>query len=61
MQNVPDGTCLVYICLEGSMEISGGTSNVQVQKGETVLIPAGMDVATFIPEGKVRLLEIYIR
>lgn len=61
MQNVPDGTFLVYICLEGSMEISGGTSNVQVKKGETVLIPAGMDVATFIPEGKVRLLEIYIR
>ncbi|HNX89551.1 MAG TPA: mannose-6-phosphate isomerase [Paludibacteraceae bacterium] len=61
MQNVPDGTFVVYMCLEGSMEISGGTSNVQVKKGETVLIPAGMDVATFIPEGKVRLMEIYIR
>ncbi|MBP1665071.1 MAG: mannose-6-phosphate isomerase, type 1 [Bacteroidetes bacterium] len=61
MQHVPDGTFAAYMCLEGSMEISGGTSNVQVQKGETVLIPAGMDIATFISEGKVRLLEVYIR
>ena len=61
MQNVPDGTFVVYMCLEGRLEISGGTSNVRVQKGETVMIPAGMDVPTFIPEGKVRLLEIYIR
>ena len=61
MQNVPDGTFVVYMCLEGRLEISGGTSNVLFSKGETVMIPAGMDVPTFIPEGKVRLLEIYIR
>ena len=61
MQNVPDGTFVVYMCLEGRLEISGGTSNVLFGKGETVLIPAGMDVPTIIPEGKVRLLEIYIR
>ena len=61
MQNVPDGTFVVYMCLEGRLEISGGTSNVLVSKGQTVMIPAGMDVPTFIHEGKVRLLEIYIR
>lgn len=53
-------TFVVYMCLEGSFEISGGTSTVQVEKGETVMLPAGMKYPTLIPNGKVKVLEVFI-
>ena len=53
-------TFVVYMCLEGSFEISGGTLNVDVKKGETVLIPAGLKDLSLIPNEKTTLLEIYI-
>ena len=53
-------TFVVYMCLEGKVEISGGTSNVWVEKGETVLIPASMKDFTLTPEGNARLLEVFI-
>ena len=51
---------VVYMCLEGNFEISGGTSSVEIRKGETVFIPAGMNDITLIPKGKVKLLEVFI-
>ena len=53
-------TFVVYMCLEGKVEIAGGTSTVQMQKGDTVLIPASMKDFTLTPQGNARLLEVFI-
>lgn len=53
-------TFVVYMCLEGSFEISGGTAVVQVEKGETVMLPAGMKYPTLIPNGKAKVLEVFV-
>ncbi len=53
-------TFVVYMCLEGKVEISGGTSNVTVEKGDTVLIPASMKDFTITPEKEAKLLEVSV-
>ncbi|MFV0390468.1 MAG: type I phosphomannose isomerase catalytic subunit [Paludibacteraceae bacterium] len=53
-------TFVVYMCLEGSFEISGATANVLVEKGETVMLPAGMKYPTLSPNGKAKILEVFI-
>ena len=53
-------TFVVYMCIEGSLEISGGTLTVPVQKGESVMLPAGMKYPTLIPTGRAKVLEVYI-
>ena len=53
-------TFVVYMGLEGKVEIAGGTSTVQMQKGDTVLIPASMKDFTLTPQGNARLLEVFI-
>ena len=53
-------TFVVDMCLEGKVEIAGGTSTVQMQKGDTVLIPASMKDFTLTPQGNARLLEVFI-
>jgi len=53
-------TFVVFMCLDGSFEISGGTSTVKVEKGETVMLPAGMKYPTLIPNGKAKVLEVFI-
>ncbi len=51
---------VVYMCLEGSFQIryAGGTE--KVAKGETVMLPAELNVVELLPEGYCRLLETYI-
>ncbi len=53
-------TFVVFMCLDGILEISGGTSTVKVEKGETVMLPAGMKYPTLIPNGKAKVLEVFI-
>ncbi len=53
-------TFVVYMCLEGKVEISGGTSTVTIEKGDTVLIPASMKDFTLTPDGEARLLEVSV-
>lgn len=53
-------TFVVYMCLEGTVEIAGGTSKVMVTKGDTVLIPANMKDFTITPESTAKLLEVSI-
>jgi mannose-6-phosphate isomerase len=48
----------VYMCVDGSFEIEYNNSKMQYIKGDTVLIPAAMNV--FILNGKASILEIYI-
>ena len=52
---------MVVMCLSGSgsMEVDG--SEVSLQQGETVLIPATADDVCFIPEEGMKVLTSYIR
>ncbi len=51
---------VVYMCLEGSYCIQYGSELLQVNKGETVLIPAIMTEVVLIPNELTTLLEVYI-
>lgn len=48
----------VYMCMEGTFELSHDSGKSEYKKGDTILIPAAMD--DFILNGKAVLLEIYI-
>jgi mannose-6-phosphate isomerase len=49
----------VYMCVDGSFDLSYNSEKYSYQKGDTVLIPASMDV--FEISGKASVLEIYIK
>ena len=51
-------TFTVYMCIEGTFEIEYDNLKFQYKKGDTVLIPAALEV--FILNGKASILEIYI-
>lgn len=51
-------TFTVYMCVEGTFDMVYNSSKLQCKKGDTILIPAGMN--TFILNGKASILEIYI-
>lgn len=53
---------VIYITLEGNFEIETEAGTEKIAKGETVLIPANIDILKIKPtKGKVKLLEVYIR
>lgn len=51
-------TFTVYMCVEGAFEIMYDNSKMLYVKGDTVLLPAGMN--SFALSGKASILEIYI-
>jgi mannose-6-phosphate isomerase len=52
---------VIYITLEGDFEIETEAGIEKVSKGETVLVPANIDLFKLKPlNGKVKLLEVYI-
>jgi mannose-6-phosphate isomerase len=51
-------TFTVYMCVEGVFEIEYNESKFHYKKGDTVLIPAALNL--FILNGKASILEIYI-
>ena len=53
---------IIYMNLEGDFLISYENGSELVKKGETVLIPASLEVLKLIPvSGEVKTLEIYIK
>lgn len=52
---------VIYMCLEGDMEITYGEDSLTVAKGESVLIPAIMNNLTLTPKSKTKILEVYIK
>ena len=53
---------VIYITLEGNFEIETEEGTELIGKGETVLIPANIDLFKLTPKnGKVKLLEVYIQ
>jgi len=52
---------VIFICLEGSVEIKTESGSESIQKGETLLIPAAIKSVTLNPASSlVKLLEVYI-
>lgn len=51
-------TFTVYMCIEGSFEVQHEKIRYSYKKGDTVLLPAAMEV--FVLSGKASILEIYI-
>lgn len=49
---------IIYICLDGALEIRSEAGTESIKKGETVLLPAVLADVTLSGEG--RLLEVYI-
>ncbi len=52
---------VIYMCMEGSAEITCQDGAEQIKKGETILIPAELKNLTIIPTEPTTLLEIYIK
>ena len=51
---------IIYICNEGKFDIKSSEGNTTVLKGETVLIPAEMNIFDLIPAENSEVLEVYI-
>jgi mannose-6-phosphate isomerase len=52
---------VIYMCLEGSCNILyNEDEKTDLKKGETLLIPAELTIYSIIPEGSVKLLEVFI-
>lgn len=52
---------VIYITLEGEFEIETEDGIEQVAKGETILVPASLELIKINPtNGKVKLLEVYV-
>jgi mannose-6-phosphate isomerase len=52
---------VIYICLDGELEIKTDSGNETLQKGETVLIPASIENVQLTPKTtSAKLLEVYI-
>ncbi|MBL4560662.1 MAG: class I mannose-6-phosphate isomerase [Labilibaculum sp.] len=52
---------VIYMCLEGDMEITYGEDSLTVTKGESVLIPAVINNLTLTPKSKTKIIEVYIK
>lgn len=51
---------IVHLCVEGAYRLEYREGAETVIKGEAVLIPSAMDDFRMIPEGKSRVIEIYM-
>ena len=52
---------VIYICLEGTLQIETELGSETVKKGETILIPASIESVRLNPaSAAVKLLEVYI-
>lgn len=51
---------VIYLVTEGSCELRYSGGNIGMKLGETVLVPASIDNIALHPNGKTKLLEIFI-
>jgi mannose-6-phosphate isomerase len=54
-------TFVIYMCLEGNCTITWEGKGLELYKGETLLVPAVIDLFELSPIlGNAKLLEVYI-
>ncbi len=52
---------VIYMCLEGSCcFVTAGNEDVPLTRGESILVPASLDIYTIKPNGSTSLLEVFI-
>ncbi len=51
---------IVYMCLNGNVEVESNDTKVVVNAGETVMLPASVQLFTITPTKEVTLLEVTI-
>jgi len=51
---------VIYMCVDGELQIATQNSNVSLKKGETILIPADIKSINLIPQKETKLLEVFI-
>ena len=51
---------VIYVCMEGALKLEYDHGNVEMTKGETLLLPASINKITMIPKGEFKMLESYI-
>jgi mannose-6-phosphate isomerase len=52
---------VIFICTEGHFKIQFGLANeIDVNMGETILVPALLKNLTLVPEMKSKILEVYL-
>jgi mannose-6-phosphate isomerase len=52
---------VILMCLDGNFDIEYEEDKITVKKGETILIPAELNNIKLLPQGDVKLLEVYIK
>ena len=53
---------VIYLCFEGSYTLAWESESIQIQKGETILVPASIENFILIPSAgtETKLLEVYL-
>ncbi len=51
---------VIYVCMEGNLAMDYGNGQIEVQKGDAVLVPASISKITLKPMGGFKMLESYI-
>ncbi len=51
---------VIYMCVEGSGKIAWNEGDVEIKKGEAVLVPNIVEEILLDPNGAARLLEVYV-
>ena len=51
---------VIYFCVEGEAHLFGDDFHEVLYEGETALIPASIPEINLVPNGKAKLLEIYV-
>ncbi len=52
---------VIYICVQGNAKLEWDNKSMNLEKGETVLIPALMETIGITPAPSARILEVYIK
>lgn len=51
---------VIYMCVEGEATLTTSEGDLQMKKGETVLVPACIEQVKLTPQQSAKLLEVYI-
>jgi mannose-6-phosphate isomerase len=62
INNSDKDSFVIYMCVKGKVNIRYGESGIEnIQKGESILIPASLKELILQPEEYTEILEIFIR
>jgi len=51
---------VIYVCFDGAFAVHYGETNIEVKKGDAVLLPANIKNVTLNPSGQFKILESYV-